>query len=326
MKVVQEGVATYAFHDVNDAYPAMQEVVKMFGIDEDTRNGVATVMQQPVVLTHYAPWRRVLFDSQRDANPFFHYMESIWMLSGSENVDFVAHWAKNMRSYSDDGITLHGAYGFRWRYAFERDQLEVIQYALGTTPNSRRLVVSMWDPHLDLERNSKDVPCNTQLYFRVVDQRLTLTVLNRSNDLVWGMLGANIVHFSALQEYMAYNAGLDVGPMYQFTNNLHVYEGYGVEDKVGIPSDWYKKNQNYQSWKFCDRNLDLEEARRYVERWDTEHMDWESRIMRDNVKPMALAHAAYKRENFPMALHLAGHIYDEDWREACTEWILRRAK
>jgi thymidylate synthase len=322
MKVIQEGVAAYAFHDVNEAYPTMQNVVQLYGVEEMTRNGPALAMPGPVALTHYVPWYRVLFDPKRDANPFFHYMEAVWMLAGSENVDFPAHFAKNIRNYSDDGITLHGAYGHRWRYAFERDQLEAMQHILETDAASRRLVVSMWDPHLDLERDSKDVPCNTQLYFRVVDQRLNLTVLNRSNDLVWGMLGANIVHFSILQEYIANNANLGIGPMYQFSNNVHVYEGWGGEDKISQPYEWSKRNPNYQRWQFSERNLDLDEASHFIENLDDE--DFQSRIMRDNVLPMYRAWECYKDRDLDLAMHNANNIYDEDWREACMLWLQRR--
>ena len=326
MTVVPEGALAFAFNDVNKAYPDMQEAVRLFGVDEQTRNGRAKALQVPITVTHYCPWNRVLFDPLRDANPFFHYMEALWMLAGSENVDFPAHFAKNIRNYSDDGITLHGAYGYRWRAAFERDQLEAIQHILETDTQSRRLVVSMWDPHLDLERDSKDVPCNTQLYFRAVDQKLTLTILNRSNDLVWGMLGANIVHMSILQEYLSNAVSLEVGPMYQFSNNVHVYDGWGGEDKISdTPSDWYRKNLNFRRWKFGPRNLSIDEAQQFVENWE-EAQDFQSRIMRDNVTPMYNAWRRYKANDLPLAIHYAQSIYDEDWSHACVLWLMRRIK
>jgi hypothetical protein len=324
--IVQDGVLAYAFHDVNQAYPDMQKVVKTFGIMEETRNGLAQVMPGPVILTHYAPWRRVLFDPRRDCNPFFHYMEAIWMLAGSENVDFPSHFAKNIRNYSDDGITMHGAYGFRWRTAFERDQIESIISQLKLDRSSRRLVLAMWDPHWDLEVDSKDLPCNTHIYFRVVHNKLTMTILNRSNDLVWGMLGANIVHMSILQEFVAHSANLDVGPLYQFSNNLHVYNGWGEEDKICPDIDhWYIRQPTMQKWNFNDRNLDISEAQNFVEEMDPS-FEYGSRIMRDNVIPMFKSHTAYKEGNVDMAIHLARKIYDADWREGCISWLERRIK
>jgi hypothetical protein len=53
---------------------------------------------------------------------------------------------------------------------------------------------------------------------------LDLTVCCRSNDAIWGAHGANAVHFSVLQEYLAARIGVGVGTMYQWSNNYHAYE------------------------------------------------------------------------------------------------------
>jgi hypothetical protein len=60
-----------------------------------------------------------------------------------------------------------------------------------------------------------------------VNNRLDLIVFNRSNDVYWGMLGANIVQFSFLQEYLARMAGLDIGRLFQVSTNAHVYLDFG---------------------------------------------------------------------------------------------------
>jgi hypothetical protein len=185
----------------------------------------------------------------------------------------------------------------------------------------------MWDPHHDMENDSKDLPCNTQLYFRVVDNKLTMTILNRSNDLVWGMLGANIVHMSILQEYIAGCTDFDIGPMYQFTNNLHVYEGWGGDDKISLPSNWYANQRAMPQWSFNDHNFDVEEASDFVEYFqDDDDRQYKSRILRDNAMPMYLAYKAFKSDDLPLAMHHANKIYDGDWNHACMEWLRRREK
>ena len=55
-----------------------------------------------------------------------------------------------MEEYSDDGITLQGAYGFRWREHFGGDQLSVIIERLRNDNTDRRCVLQMWDPLVDL--------------------------------------------------------------------------------------------------------------------------------------------------------------------------------
>lgn len=314
-----------SFHDVNEAYSDLQIVKHHYTTWEDTRNGKALTFTSPVLITHTTPYRRVLFDPKRDANPFFHYMEAVWMLAGAENVDFPAHFAKNIRNYSDDGITLRGAYGYRWRRAFEVDQLEELIYQLQKDKNTRRAVLAMWDPHLDLMIESKDKPCNTHAYFRVQNNALHLTVCNRSNDLVWGMLGANIVHMSILQEYVASSLGIVAGNYYQFTNNLHVYEGWDGEDKwERYPSRWYYDNPMYPCWRFGPGTFDLDEAERFVEmRLDTDE-PYRCRILRDNAEPMLLSWNAHKDGDDHLALHYAKKIRDLDWSVACQAWLERR--
>jgi hypothetical protein len=56
---------------------------------------------------------RVLFDSVRDANPFFHFMEALWILAGRSDVEWLAQWLPSIADYSDDGVSFHGAYGMR---------------------------------------------------------------------------------------------------------------------------------------------------------------------------------------------------------------------
>src|SRR5690606_6235064 len=140
---------------------------------------------------------------ERDANPFLHFFESLWMLAGRNDVDYMTRLVRRFAAYSDDGKTFNGAYGYRWRKWFGRDQLQQIIGALRSNPQDRRCVLGMWDAGHDLGLQSADLPCNTHIYFRIQDDRLNMTVCNRSNDAIWGAVGANVVHMSFLQEYMA---------------------------------------------------------------------------------------------------------------------------
>ena len=311
------------FHDVNDAYTELMKLTSFHCLDEKTRNGPAKVFQAPVLVSHFMPYRRVLFDPIRNANPFFHYMEAIWMLAGSEDVRFPVQFAKQIKEYSDDGVTLNGAYGFRWKYHWDKDQIEEIVHLLRREPSTRRAVLTMWDPQHDLGSPSRDIPCNTHIYFRQIGQVLDMTVCNRSNDLVWGMLGANIVHMSILQEYIASCIQAIPGTYYQFTNNLHVY-GDWVYKYSPHPSQWYRVNPQFNRWTFSPSTLDIEEAIRFVEDGLDTDEPYRSRILRDNAEPMLKAWLDYKDGDYARALHFASKIYDEDWREGCRLWITRR--
>lgn len=230
--------------NVNYALELGLDFLRMNGVAEPSRNGPVLVSPCPVVTRYERPEQRVLFNALRDANPFFHLMESLWMLVGRNDVALPAQYAAQMQLYSDDTVTLNGsAYGHRWRHHFGYDQLAVVIDELKVNPASRRCVVSMWDAwdsrplddeHLpgvesymgDLNfamAGGKDIPCNTQVYFRIREGLLDMTVCNRSNDVVWGAYGANAVHFSVLHEYMAKSIGCGLGCYYQLSNNFHAY-------------------------------------------------------------------------------------------------------
>lgn len=211
-------------HNIPQAYTEALIKMHMWGVEEDSRNGPVITSEDPVLLSVTSPCERVLFDSVRNCNPFFHVMEFVWMMAGANDVKWIEQFNKRFREFADTGTdTLHAAYGHRWRYHFDIDQIQTVGDMLRRDPSTRRAVISMWDPSTDLTPHN-DLPCNTSIMFRIVDGGLDMTVANRSNDLVWGMLGANAVHMTYLHELIAYMAGVKIGFYRVFTNNLHVYK------------------------------------------------------------------------------------------------------
>lgn len=217
------------------------------GIHQPSRVGDVIVSPRPVMTVYSDPTNRVLFSPMRDANPFFHVMEALWMLAGRNDLPWLTRFNKRFASYSDDGgETQPGAYGYRWRNYFGHDQLMDIILELKQNPQTRRCVLAMWDggsraSWLDgkheIEESyraqpgdfyaavggSADVPCNTHAYFDTIDGRLNMTVCCRSNDIIWGAYGANAVHFSFLLEFIALATGIPMGVYRQFSNNYHIY-------------------------------------------------------------------------------------------------------
>ena len=311
--------------------------LKTTGISNDSRNGRVLQAPAPVITTYKTPQHRVMFSGLRDANPFFHLYESVWMLAGRNDVESVARYAKQMSAFSDDGQSLWGAYGWRWRSFFAFDQLKEIVTQLRQNSKTRRAVLSMWSP-LDLKQaDGKDVPCNTQVYFDATRGALDMTVCNRSNDAVWGCFGANVVHMSMLQEFVASAAGLPVGIYHQFSNNLHVYVDredcrrlirangeswdvlYTAEDMYrthGIkPFPLFAPDDDWQVW--------LEDAERVAEFPTAEHYG-RSAFFKQVVAPLMMAHAEYKDGAYNRALNLISTCAAQDWRRAAHDWVQRR--
>jgi len=304
-----------------------------------SRYGDVYAYRDPVTVTYVSPTQRVLFNEGRDCNPFFHLFESIWMLAGRQDVDSLAYFLPRMREFSDDGETFHGAYGYRWRHQFGYDQLKVIIEELKKDPTSRRCVIQMWDAS-DIERiyrdekrhdlwtathGGKDVPCNTQAYFRVVNDRLDMTVTNRSNDMVWGMLGANVVHFSYLQEYVANCIKLPVGYYHQFTNNLHVYKKTWTPEKWKVGS--LVSDLRFAADKSCpiplveDPDRFFDEANAFIDGNETLlHEPYLARV----VSPMVLAFRHHKERDYQRAFEAVNLVLDEQWSIAGKAWLRKR--
>lgn len=233
-------------------YPTDPDHALILGLNDLKENSVRTESRNGPVLrfkttvtTAWEPgFNRISTDPLRDANPFLHYIESFWMLAGREDLAVVAKLAANMANYSDDGVTLHGAYGYRWRKYFGHDQIADIINELTANRETRRCVMQMWDGVRDFEKatsGGKDLPCNTAIFFDPQGDTLNMTVTNRSNDMVWGAFGANVVHMSILHEYIASRTGFKVGTYYQMSNNLHLYLDNPVTKKV-----YDEVNQTYR--------------------------------------------------------------------------------
>lgn len=197
---------------------------------QTSRNGPVLRIREPVAICIHKPWQRVNFCPVRDANPFFHLMEGLAMLGPLNSVQYLAHFAKNMASFSDDGVTFNAFYGSRARARPCRfkdlstmDQFHEVIDILLKDLDSRRAVVDLWDHH-DLLMNTQDMACNLSLLFDIQDNHLCMTSYNRSNDaILGGVSGANIVHLSMFQEYVACAVGLPMGAWWHVSNNLHIY-------------------------------------------------------------------------------------------------------
>jgi hypothetical protein len=240
--------------DVNEALPKGIALLKTHGVRRESRNGPVLEAPEPVTTVYTIPQRRVLFCPVRDANPFFHLFEALWMLAGRNDVAFPAKFAKNMLNYSDDGETLNGAYGFRWRNWFGRDNLQRVIDALKTDPDTRRAYLPMWDGWLDgwpvgaANTMSQDYPCNVGVNFRLRSKRLHMTVFCRSNDIIWGCYGANVVHFSMLQEYVASHLKVTCGTYTQVSDSFHAYCDRPDWAKLSHPNSGAYEDPYYDAW------------------------------------------------------------------------------
>lgn len=303
-------------------------------VSESSRAGEVMRIDEPVLIRYDKPKQRVLYNPGRDANPFFHLYEALWMLAGRNDVESLAYYNSKIGEVaSDDGTTFNGAYGYRWRHAFqegggiELDQLTHIIGQLRSDPGSRRIVLAMWSPELDLIATTKDKCCNTHAYFAIRNGRLDMTVCNRSNDLIWGLLGANYVHFTILQEWLAAAVGVPVGIYYHFTNNLHVYQStWKPESYIGQGyQEAPYKHWGWQPFPLVAHNAFQfrQECEILVQSKDYTY-DYSEPFINQVAIPMLLAFDSHKVRRYGDAYESLKKVASPDWKSAGHEWIRLR--
>ena len=313
----------------NEALANGVRYLLLAGEAETSRNGDVLACPEPVLVRYLDPCNRVLRSPTRDANPFFHLAEALWMLSGRNDLAFLQQFVSTFDAYSDDGVTLHGAYGHRWRKHFGVDQLHDIAGELQKNPNSRRAVLGMWNPSADLPMllsGGRDVPCNTQAYFDIRGGRMNMTVTNRSNDALFGCFGANLVHFSVLLEFMAAWLGVPVGEYRQFTNNLHVYTNVFSREKLERICTESETATSFAGVPLV--SIPVYEWQQELELvMSSEIVMLDDPFLRDTVNPMLEAWRTRKR-GAPVdeVMAMLEQVQSTDWRVAATEWVERRKK
>jgi hypothetical protein len=320
--------------NVNDALDLGLSWLIAAGNRAESRNGTVLVSPCPVVTVYAKPTERVLFSPLRDANPFFHLMEALWMLAGRDDVAWPVYFNKNFGQFSDNGDTFNGAYGYRWRRHFGYDQLIAVAGLLRDEPTTRRAVLTMWDGQDDLLRAgkganySKDVPCNTQVYFNIQDGHLEMMVCCRSNDVIWGAYGANAVHFSVLHEWMAAAVGCKIGVMRQLSYNFHAYTDVFSVEKLQHMAGEATKTDYYTSGDCkpyplvsTDPLVWLEDCERFLDGPFAKGLRdpfWQAVAL-----PMYRAWHLRKEHKAQGTTH-ADRIAATDWCIASKQWIDRR--
>ncbi len=327
--------------NVNISLPRTLRMIKASAVVRESRAGKCYELPWPVTTIYERPWERVLLAPERDSNPTFHLMEALWMLAGRNDIEFLTFYNRRMSDFSDDGVIQHGAYGHRWRNHFDRDQLANVIDLLKNKPKSRRGVVQMYDPRVDVDISEtlKDVPCNLSITFQINHRKgmpvLDMSVFCRSNDAIWGAAGANAVHFPILQEYIAMKIGVSIGIYNQISINLHTYENTyqplidsGILKHASVDPYRARKATEFREGPFIDDPYSFdEELHEFLEA--SNKTTWKNSFFPYVAIPMARAYQHFRTRS-------DGMKYDDmikelrkgnegvDWIVAAKEWTWRR--
>lgn len=148
--------------------------------------------------------------------------ELLWYLSGSKDLAQIQYYLSRYDEASDDGKTVHGAYGPRLMRADGLNQIQNIIERLQRKPTTRRAVIQLFEAE-DLLHEYNDIPCTCSLQFLLRNNRLNLVTYMRSNDAFVG-LPHDIFCFTMIQEIVARSLGVELGMYRHSIGSLHIYE------------------------------------------------------------------------------------------------------
>lgn len=162
--------------------------------------------------------------------------ELLWILAGSNRLDFIQHYIPGYDEFSDDKKTIYGAYGPRLFGASPNDQVLRVIQVLKDKRDSRQAVLQLFDRTDTLEPHL-DIPCTCTLQFLVRAGRLHMLTSMRSND-AWLGLPHDVFTFTMLQELVARSLGIELGEYKHAVGSLHLYDEHHDKARRFLDEGW----------------------------------------------------------------------------------------
>ena len=209
------------YRNAGVAFADISSEAMRFGDDVEVRGQKTKEMIQVGFKIHN-PEERFSVIKHRNGNPFALIAETLWVLAGRNDIHWLLRYLPRAGDFSDDGETWRAGYGKRIIDFNGVNQLQMVYEELMRDPESRRAVINIWDPSLDFTL-SKDIPCNIALHFLIRNEKLYMSVFQRSQDLIWGY-STNLFEWSVLHEALAVWLGIDVGVLHYSIGSAHIYK------------------------------------------------------------------------------------------------------
>ena len=198
--------------------------------------GIGTVELRPAVLLLKDPRKRWVEVAERKLSKRLGYLEALMLLAGTSDPALLVKAAPHYANFvNPETGRLDGAYGPR-----VGPQMSYIRDLLQRDPDTRQAVISIFGP--EDHHESRDIPCTVSLHFMVRSGALELIVYMRSND-VWLGWPYDVVQFTVLQEALAMDLGLELGPYTHVDGSLHLYDtnregADSILSQHTIANDW----------------------------------------------------------------------------------------
>ncbi|MGV2929452.1 thymidylate synthase [Vreelandella venusta] len=209
-------------------YLDLMRTVMEQGVDRNDRTGVGTRSvfghQMRFDLSRGFP---LLTTKKLHLRSIIH--ELLWFLKGDTNIGYLKeHGVRIWDEWADENGNLGPVYGYQWRSwpspkGGSVDQISHVLEQIRTTPQSRRLIVSAWNPGQVDEM--KLPPCHCLFQFYVANGRLSCQLYQRSADIFLGV-PFNIASYALLLSMVAQVTGLEPGEFVHTLGDAHLYSNH----------------------------------------------------------------------------------------------------
>ena len=210
---------TKTFKKANDAYEYYHDKIIIDGVDfADTK----ALFNVGFYLSN--PMKNKITNKERCWKVNYAEAEWQWYLSGDRNVkklgELYGKVPEIWKRMSDVDGNVNSNYGWQWR---RNDQIDHVIDLLKREPDTRQAAVSIYDCK-EHDTFTFDTPCTYAIQFTIIDNKLNMSVVMRSNDLWFGFCNDQY-QFSKLQQYIWWRLDTDIemGTYFHFAHNLHLY-------------------------------------------------------------------------------------------------------
>ena len=207
------------FKNANDAFHDLYWRIVRDGVDFAGTKALFNVGFELEV-----PNANAIIDSKVKRNWSYEYAEAEWQwyLSGNPNIKKLGELYGKVpaiwKRMADEQGNVNSNYGYQW---CRENQLGKVISMLKANPETRQATISIYDGK-EIHQYDYDTPCTYAVQFTVLNNKLNMSVVMRSNDLWYGFCNDQY-QFSNLQMLVANETGYDVGTYYHFAHNMHLY-------------------------------------------------------------------------------------------------------
>ena len=163
--------------------------------------------------------------------------ELLWFLQGDTNIRYLKeHGVSIWDEWADENGDLGPVYGYQWRSwpapdGRHIDQIAAVVEQIKTNPNSRRMIVSAWNPALVDDMALP--PCHAIFQFYVADGKLSCQLYQRSADIFLGV-PFNIASYALLTMMVAQVCGLQAGEFIHTLGDAHLYSNHFEQARLQL--------------------------------------------------------------------------------------------